>query len=271
MRIPIGVKYRWLVRTALVIIPTAGIVISFFVLPQAVSVAIAIASALASIILDRFVFEYEALHVMPLPSDDLIRFGLGSSWFVENIETLEGIGLILLFRHEETAQAAHQMLKAWNYGKVIDTESNITLRAIDEGDNKYSLFIYPGDRMESINATKALIAETEGHTAIPKINVAKFYLQYCFDYAKEPLRKKIIQSLPLHKELLLNVGYVEKGEIRPYSKKGFRLKRFSLVKRDSPELGPIEKMLPWENLAKDVPESYQAIISNANRNLDANR
>lgn len=267
MKIKVDQRYRNLIRASLVLLPLTGIVLSFFSLPVEFAVVISILLVVLPTVLGKFVFEYNVIHVMPLPSDDVIQFCIGSSWFSDNLETLDGLGIILIYKYKETAKEAFQMFREWNYGKIIDKHSNITLSAISEGDDKYSILIYPGDRIKSINNTKFFIEDNAGKNSKANIKVVKFYIQLCFDYKNEVLKKKCIQSLPYIKELILNVGYIKNGEIESYSKTGFRLQQFSLKERDSPTLGQLEQTLQWSDLSACQPETFIALSEQVNKKL----
>ncbi len=269
MKIKVDGRYRLPINAALLFIPAISIIVSFFALPMVWAVSISILIVILPIILGRFIFEYTILHVMPLPTDDMLRYNMGSSWFADNLDTLEGLGIALIYKYKETAQEAFQMLRAWNYGKIIDKHSNITLSTVDEGNDKYSIFIFPGDRIESLHGTKSIIEEGAGKNSEVKVNVAKYYIQLCFNYEGDSLKKKCIESLPYVKELILNVGYIENDQIKMYSKTGFRLQRFSFQERESPSLGQLEKVFPWSDLSAKQPDIFKAITEKVNRKLKA--
>lgn len=268
MRIKVDGRYKLPVNAALFLIPAISIIASFFTLPMEWAVGISVLLVILPIVLGRFVFEYTVLHIMPLPTEGMLRYGLGSTWITENQDTLDGLGIALIYKYKETAQEAFKMLRAWNYGKIIDKHSNITLSAVKEGNDKYSLYIYPGDRLDSICGTKNIIEDRMGKNSKANIQVAKFYIQLCFNYKGDALKKKCIESLPYVKELILNVGYIENDQVVMYSKTGFRLQQFSFQERESPSLGKFEGALPWSDLSSNQPEIFKAIIENVNRNIE---
>lgn len=268
MKIQIDKKYRLAVKSALIIIPILSIIISFFSLPTILALITSSLFVLVPFVMNQLVFQYKVMHVMPIPdNDDVVRYALGTSWFAEEIDTLSGLGLSIIYKYRETAKDSYSLLKSWNYGKVIDQNANITLSIVIEGNDKYSLFIYPGNRDESLNNTKSLVEAHEGPNAETKIAVMKFHFQFCHDYSNDELKKKIIGGLPYVKELLLNVAYVKNDEVIMYSKKGFRLQRFFFQERSSLEPGTIEYANTWSDLASKEPEIHKAAAQRINKKL----
>lgn len=270
MKFKISGKYKILVKTLLVLVPLLSVALSFVTLPLEVAVLVSIAFTALSFILDRFVFTYGVFHVMPMPSEGMLAHALGSSWFTEDPDTMEGLGFLIIYKYKDVAKEAFNMLKSWNYGRVIDASENITFRAVREGGDKYSIFLYPGDRLESLQHSETIAKELYGSNSQINVSVAKFYKQFCFDYSSDELKKKCIEAMPHVSELLLNVGYVENGEIRAYSKRGFRLKNFTLRDRDDPMLGEIERRINWGDPAGRLPEINQSLVNQVNERLKEN-
>lgn len=268
MKIQIDSKYRLRVKIALVLVPILSVIVSFLATPLIVAVAISTLLVIIPMVLNRFVFMYRALHVMPMPSDGVVRYSLGTTWFADDLETLSGLGLAIIYKYKETAKDAFNLLKAWNYGKIIDHHANITLSAVREENDRYSVYVYPGDRIDSLTDTKKIVEESEGPNAAADLIVLKFYLQFCFDYSADELKKKCIESLPYVKELILNVAYVENDKVVMYSKTGLRLQRFFIRDRGSEALGGIEKAIPWSDLRGKQPEINKAVTERINEKID---
>ncbi|WP_233008026.1 hypothetical protein [Rheinheimera faecalis] len=270
MKFKIQGKHRFFVRALLVLIPLLSIALSFFSLPLEVAVPVSIAFTIIPFVLDRFVFIYGVLHVMPMPTQGMLSHRLGTSWFTENTDTIDELGFVIIFKYKDVAKEAYDMFKAWNYGKVIDASENIAFRAIREGDGKYSVFVYPGDRTESLQYSESLAKEIHGPSSHINVIVAKFYMQFCFDYSSDELKTKCIESMPYISELLFNVGYVEAGEVKTYSKRGFRLKNFIIRDRSDSKLGEIERRLSWDDPTGKLPEINQSLVEKVNKRLQEN-
>ena len=56
-----------------------------------------------------------------------------------------------------------------------------------------------------------------------------------------------------------------------YSKTGFRLQNFSFQERESPNLGQLEKSLPWSEIGKSQPDIFKAIIEKVNNKIDVEK
>ncbi|AFG37470.1 hypothetical protein [Spirochaeta africana] len=270
MKFKVSGKFKALVRTILVLVPLLSIALSFVTLPLEVAVPVSIALTALSFLLNRFVFTYVVFHVMPMPSEGMHTHVLGSSWITEDPATMEGLGFVIIYKYKDVAKEAFNMLKSWNYGRVIDASENITFRAVREGGGKYSIFLYPGNRLKSLQESETRAKELYGSDSHINIRVAKVYEQFCFDYSTDELKKKCIEAIPYLSELLLKVGYVENGEIQLYSKRGFRLKNFTLRDRVDPMLGEIERSIKWGNPAKKLPEINQALVKRVNQRLKEN-
>lgn len=241
---------------------------SFFSLPLEIAVIISVVFAIIPFILDRFVFIYNIVHIMPMPTEGMLSHVIGSSWFSKDTDTMDGLGFIIVFKYKEPAKEAFSMLKAWNYGKVIDASENIAFRAIVEGDGKYSIFIFPGDRIDSLRYSESIAKDKYGTASCVALNVVKFYMQFCFDYSNEELKMKCIESMPHISELILNIGYIENDEIKIYSKRGFRLRNFTLKDRYDSNIGAIEKSLNWEDPTSKLPQINQALVDRVNEDLN---
>ncbi|MFH4414688.1 hypothetical protein [Vibrio diabolicus] len=270
MKIKIDSKFKNLVKVLLVIFPILSIITVFFSLPLVVSLPISLFITIIPLVLDRFVFRYEVMHLMPMPTNEMLVHRLGTSWGANNIETMEGLGFVVIFKYKHVDKDAYNMLKAWNYGKVIDTSENITFNVVREQEGAYSAFLYAGERLDSIKASEALAKETHGNNTEIVMSVAKFYMQFGFDYSDSELKKKCVESLPYVDELNLNVGYVRDGKIVRYSKRGFRLKKFNLIDRVDVSSGTIESLNEWVSPKDKLAPINQALIDEVNKNLESN-
>lgn len=259
-----------MVKVMLIMFPILSIATAFFSLPLEASLPIAVLVTIIPLILDRFVFSYKVLHVMPMPTEDMLVHRLGTSWVANDTETMDGLGIVVIFKYKHVAKDAYNMLKAWNYGKVIDCSENISFKAVREQNDMYSAFLYAGDRIESIKASEALAKEKHGEKSKIAMSIAKFYMQFSFDYSDNELKKKCIESLPYVDELNLNVGYVENNEIKMYSKRGFRLKNFSLTNRSDVAKGTIESLNEWVDPNGQLAPINQAVVDSVNRVLESN-
>lgn len=266
-QIKIDRKHKLTVKVALFLVPLVSIAFSFFSFPIEVAVSLTVFLVILPIILNWFVFQFNVMHVMPFPTDEMLNHNLGLAWFASDFETMEGLGLMFLFKTKDIARDAFQMFKAWNQGKTIDLLENIVLSAVIEGDGKYSLFLYPGKRFEKLDKTKEYAKQKMGDKDRVNLSVAKFYMQFCFDYSNDELKTKCIESLSHVNELNFNVGYVKNCEAIPYSKVGLRLKKFTLQRRDSATLGEIEKSLCWNNPSGLLSKIDQALVNKINHRL----
>ena len=255
-------------KVSLIVLPIMSISLSFFTLPVEFAVFISILFAILPVALDRFIFEYKVFHIMPMPTEEMLIHRLGSTWFTDDVETMEGLGFMVMFKYKEVAKDAFNMLKAWNFGKVIDSSANITFRAVREGSGKYSIYLYPGDRFDIVRSSERHAKKELGEKSETSMIVAKFHMQFCFDYLDDELKIKCIESMPLVSELLLNIGYVENGEIKAYSKRGFRLRDFSIKDRNDSTLGEIEQSMEWSNPDGKLSEINQALVEKVNKKLE---
>lgn len=120
-QININVKYKLATKIALFLVPLVSIALSFFSFPVEVAVSLTVLLVIIPITLNWFVFQFNVMHVMPFPTDEMMKHKLGTTWFASDIETMEGLGLMLLFKTKNSAKDAFQMFKAWNQGKTIDS------------------------------------------------------------------------------------------------------------------------------------------------------
>lgn len=266
-RIRVPGRYRRWVRTGLVAVPLVSIAIAAITLPPQLSIPIAVLLVVFSLLLNRFIFVYGALLVMPGPTEEMHQFMIGTCWYADNTETLEGLGIGLVYKYKSAAQHAYHMLHAWNYGKFIDDEGNIKASFVNEGGGRYSVLIYPGPRVQSQVAAEMAALERLGPKSEVDVRRMHFYIHCCLDYSDEEAKQRMVQSLPRVEYLFLNTFFVDGNQLKAFAKRPFRLKRFAYADRSDPNLGQLEQLVSWSDPTENKPQDVLDIVERVRKML----
>lgn len=199
---------------------------------------------------------------MPGGTDNMQRFAVGSCWYADDGKTYAGLGLGLVYKYKDAARDAFQMLKTWNYGKYIDNDGNIQLSLIREGNGRYGLVIYPGERIRSQIEVEMGMKKKTGPKSLINIKTLRYFIHLCLDYSNDKQKQKMVETVPFLEALNLNTAYLKDDQIVTYSKQNFRLKKFNVFDRNDPDIGQLEAMLLWEN---PIEKTHEHIIDVVDR------
>ena len=269
--IRISSRYRVLLRIVSYAIPILSIAIAAIILPYFIALPVAIVLILTPYFLKKVILKYNILLFMPLPTENVIRFLLGTTWYTGNTETLDETGLGLLFKYKSAAQDAYNMLKAWNYNKLIDKENNIECIFINEGESRYTIIIYPGDRYRSINYVEHKTSRMYVEKSEADIMSVRFTMSFCLDYSKEDLKITIVEALPRLEYLNLNTFYIDKEIMIPFAKRSFKLYGIKTIDRKDVVKGSIEDFYKWKNPDIDTPIDIKNLATAVNKNYKVPR
>jgi hypothetical protein len=151
----VPVRYRNVLRCVAWVLSLGSVALSFFTLPTILAGSVSVIALLVPWIVSRTIFLHHTLWVMPPLSAESERNRLGTMWFHEEFEGKLVLGLGLLHEDFEYAKDAYNVLRSWNLGRFNDEVGNIQVSIIDEGDHRYSMVVYPGNRHEAEENLKA--------------------------------------------------------------------------------------------------------------------
>ncbi len=95
------------------------------------------------------------------------------------------------------------VLRSWNLGRFNDEVGNIQVSIIDEGDHRYSMAVYPGNRHEAEENLKASIVAEQPQNTAAVVSRLFQYTVTCANYSDRPEVEEQIQSLKRLNTLLL--------------------------------------------------------------------
>jgi hypothetical protein len=191
---------------------------------------------------------------MPPLSEQSERNRLGTMWVKEEFQGKQHLGLGLLYEDFECAKDAYNVLRSWNFGRFIDDVGNIHVSVIAEGDHRYSMLICPGHRYEAEEYIKASVVAKRPQNTHAVVSRLLYYTTTCADYSDRPEVEEAIQSLRRLSTLLLNTYFCDGNEIKQFSKRFFRLKRFRFVERLRLTSRDLEFHLQWGDGRARQPE-----------------
>jgi hypothetical protein len=165
-----------------------------------------------------------------------------------------------LYETREAAKTAYQILRSWNFGAFIDSESDIVASFIYEGGSKYSIVLYPGERQRVKDYIRSsTLAELEPNSEVDIVVEMKPYMVNCADYLDRPEMLAFIESLKGDDVLLLNTFYLKDDEPLPYARRGLQLKNIKFLKRENLSSGTLEYHLRWEDPNKTCPDTVERV------------
>ncbi|MBS5908150.1 MAG: hypothetical protein KIC84_13090 [Dysgonomonas mossii] len=253
-KITINARYRNVINLILWGISILSIIIAFFTVPIPIAVSISILSILFPLLVERILFRYEIVWVYP-GIVDFIYNRLGFVWFYHETEKKEKIyGFQILYEKKENAKFVYSTLRSWNYNKYIGTSSNIIVSFIEEGNNKFSYFVYPGTREIRENQIK-LFWEKKINKSVFEINTKVFsWVQNCADYSDRPEVLSAIESIRNNNKILINTAYMKNNIVESYAKKSILISGIKFIKREDLTEKDIEYLQKWEDPNIVVPD-----------------
>jgi uncharacterized protein YdhG (YjbR/CyaY superfamily) len=227
-----------------------GMLSSFITLPPVIAFILSVALFIIGILIDKLIYTYSTFHVMPLPNDNIIFNRIGSVWSMENYQNKEYIVFGQAYKTKTAASEAFNLMRQWNYMDYIDRNQNIVLSIIDEGENRYTILLYPGKRgIEEFHDD--LGKKTYGDNSETKVIVFKTFYPTFVDYSNCPEKIELMNRLKNEEEILLNTFYVKDNEPSKYSNRPIRLRKINIIKRNE-ILNGLENGIKWDE--NDIPK-----------------
>jgi hypothetical protein len=109
------------------------------------------------------------------------------------------------------------VIKTWNFARLIDTEGNINITIVLEGDHKYSMFVYPGLRPAGEQAIRDSFLTTQPTSTAAYLSRLFYFTSTCADYSDRPQVEELVATLRRRNRILLNTFYCSGDEVHPYS------------------------------------------------------
>ncbi len=258
-KITLNSKYRLFTKIIIWTISVGSIIIAFFSLPIFAAVLIAVICVVIPLIIDKIVFRYNILWIHPDLSDILLR-RIGFSWFYEKNNGKMTPGFSILYERKYDAKYAYNILKSWNYGKYIDTQGNISVNFIDESENKFSVFLYPGERKQREEEIKATLKEKfPANSELNLKNRMFISIQNCGDYSDRPEMIEAFKLIRKTGKVLINTCYVVDNKIKSYAKRKFVIEKIRFVDRAALTEKDLEYKQVWENPIQKYPENAERV------------
>lgn len=255
MRISIDSKYRKITKVILWTLSIGSIIIAFLSIPIPFAVVIAIICVAIPLLIEKIVFRYNIVWVFP-ELTDLLFNRLGFTWFYDEYNGKKTAGFAIIFERKYEAKHAYSILKSWNYNQFIDKLGNISVTFIDEGDNKFSVFLYPGER--KVREEQLLASIKKKYPRNSEFNIEKrifIWIQNCGDYSDRPEMVELFKSIKESDNILLNTAYVINNEIKSYAKRNFVIEKIRFIKRQEVTDRDLERIQEWEDPIKKYPDN----------------
>jgi len=188
----------------------------------------------------------------------LIR--LGFSWFCEEEDNQKIPGFSISFEKKYDAKHAYSILKSWNYGGYKDTNRNISVNFINECNNKYSVFVYPGDRIyREKQIISSLKNEFPSNSEFIINNKLYIWIQNCSDYSNKPEMLEVFELIKESGKVLINTAYVVDNKIKFYAKRNFLIEVIRFIKRQELTDTDLETKHIWEDQIKKYPDTAKRV------------
>lgn len=258
-KIIVGAKYRPVINALLWMISGISIIVAFFTVPVPFAVAIALLSAFMPFVANKVFFKYGIIWVYP-GLIDFIQDRLGFVWFKKSINEQEVYALSILYERKDNAKTVYSILRTWNYNKYKDHSANIVISIIDEGENKYSLFIYPGERKLMEEYIRDYHSESSSSRSVFNIERKIFsWVHNCADYSNRPEMLLAMNTIRNNGEILVNTAYLKDEEVESYAKKCIHVKDVKFLKREELGKKDLEYNQFWEDPLSKSPDLVERL------------
>lgn len=259
MRLTVNSKYRRLTRIVIWILSVGSIAIAMCTIPPFIAIIVAVLCVLIPFLIDRIIFKYNIIWIYP-EITNLFFNRLGTTWFRSDLDEENLMGIGILFERKSEAKDAYSILRSWNYYNYIDREGNISVNFIDEGENRYSVFIYPGDRKLREDQLLYSLKNEYPHNSVFDINTKVFiWTQSCGDYSDRPEMLAFFKKVKESGKILLNTTYVVNDLVKSYAKKSICVKKIRFISRGELTCRDLENTLKWEDPIKKFPENAKRV------------
>lgn len=181
-------------------------------------------------ILERVVFIFTTIFVSPIPESYKSEDWKGMVWGIPLDENDPRLFIVApLFNDRKSAIRIFKCLRGWNYDQDKDFTDNISISAIIESGDEYSIYIYP--RIERVSLkewgeqAKRERPNREHHGLVMQIMFCKKFKYSGSNF--ETFRDKYVNG----REFILAPYYVEGGIAVPFRELGSIVKNRIKIKR----------------------------------------
>lgn len=248
------IKYKKPIRISTWIITAFSIIEAFLSFPPILSGIIAIALTGILYVIERIIFEQTILWVYPFEEKLFDR--LGVAWFKEQSKKGQIIvGLATIANSKNDAKKIYQLFRNWCYGKYSGTDENIKIIFVMEGDSKYSMFIYPGERDFKKNKLEKQVKDELNEKNV-EYNIGPTLFQYiynCNEFATRPEIKEAIDIIKATNKVLINACYIKNGKLESHAKRGILINEIEFINRENVTSKRLEYDCKWSD-PKEIPE-----------------
>ena len=238
----INSKYQNPIKYCIHGLSVIGVILSLISLPVQISFPLTFLFALLSFLAEKIIFRIKAIWVLPIfRLDEFVAF----AWFKKQYKGQETLGIGIVFNGKESAVEAYRTIRTWNLNTYIDRDANINLSIIEEeGDKRFSFFLYPGDRYSIEKQIKrdVLIGKSNHDVELSRIFP---WLLVCSEYSNREYLYYDILSLKEKQLLLLDTQYLEDDITHSPFKRLFVLNKINFLKRSDLSEANLEYYHEW--------------------------
>jgi hypothetical protein len=261
MKLP--ARFRRPLRIAVWGFSIAGIVSSLVSLQPAFALPIGLLCLLLALVSERAVFQYPFFffhagwELLQSPNERL-----GVLWGIGEFDGDPVPTISLLFDTKKKAAFAYKALRTWTLGKYVDRHQDIRLTVVLEGNQRYSVFIYPGDRvLAAVVAHNQVAADLPPQSEpVPKLEARPYFFNPA-DYSTRPKMKILIESLHTYDRIFMNTAYLRADRPIAYAKRAVRLEAFKVISRADVLPSMLESLIQWHDVNEATPELVERLKS----------
>ena len=247
LRPKLHIEYQNYIKWLMLGLTIMGVLMSFIALNIYLAVPFALIGALVPWVCSKIIYSVPILWIMPMTTVETFSNQLGVFLFEEDWRKNEVVpGLGLIYENKYAAKESYSVLRSWNYGCYIDKKKNICVSMVDEGDNCYTVFVYPGLRPASRSVVETEAKKYYEDVKIePEVRTVHLWHATPIDARNDPKKKAVIKKIENGSILLLNTFYATKSGIKKYAKKTIVLKSVKYSLRSNLPVNSIEYHQKW--------------------------
>lgn len=243
----LSVCYRTPLKIAVWVLGVLSIGFGFVTLPIVIAVPFSIVALVLPWLVSRFIFRHRIIWFMLPFSPQSERNRLGTIWFKEPIAGKEFVGLGLLYEDKEWAKDAYRVIKSWNSGRYVDDGNNINVSIVSEGDHRYSMFVYPGQRPEAEDSIRSSFLASQPSNTEASVSRVFYFTTTCADYSDRPEVEDVVASLRRRNRILLGTFYCDGDDVHPFAKRKFQVNHFKFEDRENLSKNCLEYNSTWQD------------------------
>jgi len=216
---------------------------SILCLPPAIGIPSGILGFVLPVLAERAFFLHKVVLIprqIPVAAYPAL---VGSCLFSEDLSGHPPIGFGIVFETRRAAKETYSVLREWGKVKSTRRTPELCMTFVDEGRDRYSVFVYPRLPYAGIKRLSDDLVRDEGKRSVLAHVALQPYWQFPVNHTGNPDAQTGMDVVRKEKEILLNVFHINDEHTRPVGKGMIVAQR--VLRRDDLDQSKMEYHHPW--------------------------